>query len=205
MYTARQLTAPAERSASRILLHRIYIHQMGWVLPKQNPSGLSIVPSQHIQGQLELVDIYAESSIVLGLFCQTNLVGTLRLVMPVEGRLEVERYHLLPPPLNTPGSKLIEVNRLAVEPEHQQSAGPVHLIREAVTVAAKLRPNFLITAAMKPQPYQLCADLGFEASENCLFRYNASDPEPVQLMHIDASRKGSLDRIINVCDRILNT
>lgn len=205
MYQARLLVETEDRAATRVLLHKIYIEQMGWLIPERNPSGLAVTPSKLFPGESELTDLFSPGCLVLGLFHQAKLVGTLRLVLPVESRVEVERYHIMPHPLNTPGSRLIEVNRLAVEPVHQQTEGPVHLIRAAVAAAMELQPDFLVTAVMKPQPFTLCEQLGFKSSEARPFRYNPRDPEPVQLMHIDGKQKGSLERIINLCDRILSS
>ena len=204
MWIARKLERDAEIAEAKALLYRIYIQEMAWQFEASNPSGIRI--EQDPSGRKILTDDLESFATWFGAFKGDDLIGCLRLVRPKESKLEFELYKKhFPDTKNSQRNFWRELNRFAVEKEERSSVAPVCLIREAGLECANQQVQKLFVAVSFPQPFELCRQLGFEATDNLAFKYAEGDPNFVKLMILQSDKQGALESMISVCDQILET
>ena len=91
----RQLLSSRERTCVQHLVHQIYVFELGWHPPPNNPSGIQMV---HRQERPILLDYYDAVVDWYGAWANNQLTTCFRLSSPLNGAFEVERYHPLPAP-----------------------------------------------------------------------------------------------------------
>lgn len=200
---ARQLTDEAELRLVRRLLHDVYIHELGWVVPQPNPSGIQT--STDHAGNVEFRDRFESNAVVFGVFEEEDLIGTIRLMKPFEGKLELENYRKIPQKLIGNNPRKYEVNRMAIRKQWQNSVALVHLLRAVGEYLAHSDCEILFAALAEPEPANFCLKLGFLQSESDVFRYHSSEKSHVRLHHLDCRNRQSVERIISLCTRIIDS
>jgi hypothetical protein len=172
--SARQL------DAAREVLYKVYGLEQGWQPPTDNPSGQRCVRLG--SGAWGFVDDYDLTSTWLGLFAGDRVVGCLRLIdrRINGGRLELENYLRLPNTIIAYGPDLLEINRLAIDPEYRGGHGALALIAEAQRHTLERRCRAL--AAMVPSTARIAVRYGGMTDSGLTFKYHADDPEPAHLL-----------------------
>ena len=200
---ARKLIHESDLVLVRRLLHDVYIRDLGWKIAAQNPSGIVIEKDK--EGFLCFRDAFERHSTVFGVFENDVLVGSIRLVRPVEGKLEVEQYRKLPSHLRSIPEKKLEANRMVIRSDRKSSPALVHLLHVVAEHLAQADCNLLFAALSEPEPATFCTKLGFTPSELDGFRYNSNDFAQVKLHHLDCTNKDVIEKIIGMCSRIIGT
>lgn len=197
--TARKLNQDEIDLACQ-LLYDVYTSEMKWEPPSGNPSGFRVTD---IAGRKALTDIFTAASDWFGVFDKGDLVGCIRLLRPVEGRLEIENYRKVPSAQHVNHGAIREVNRFALRPSYRAGVAGVHLIREVIRHAKRDKVDSIITAVSMPEPAGLCRKLGFIDVGLAPFKYAAGDSREVSLYALDCRQIASLEKILTFCDELI--
>jgi hypothetical protein len=182
------------------LLHDVYFKEMKWDPPEGNPSALKAIP---MGPKIGLTDLYTQSSMWFGAFDGAELVGCIRLLQPVEGRLEVENYRKVPLSYQAQQSRTREVNRLALRENYRSGLAIVHLIREVIKCAKLEKIEYVVTAVSMPEPAGLIKKLGFVDAGIPEFKYAAGDARAVNLYALDCRNGATVEKILTLCDGLI--
>lgn len=177
------------------LLYLTYVVKLGWQPEIDNPSGYRI---ENKNGRLVIEDNFESVSRWFGAFENNSLIGCIRLIYPLDNRLEFQFY------VSSDISKWkfpAEINRFAVHSNYINSFVPINLIGIAAKYAKNNNRDVLFTAVPKDEPFNLCIKLGFQNMHNTEFKYAVGDIKPVWLLSADQKNDCAIDRIIVSCSK----
>lgn len=175
-----QLTSAELIDDARALLYRVYHEEQRWSPPPDNPSGQRT--ERLSSGQMGFVDRYDRACTWIGLVCNDRVVGCVRLIDQRDNdcRLELENYFTLPGSLLQSAGELLEVNRLALAPEHRGGPGLLMITREVLSIVQGTGKS-LITAGTPPIARYAVRYVGM-ADTGLRFTYHPDDPEQVSVL-----------------------
>ncbi len=201
MLTTRQLS-PAEAQQARRFLYDVYVNQLRWQPQPGNPSGW--VSRCDADGNY-FTDIYERCACWFGVFDADALVAAMRVITPLEHKLEVELYHPIPAKLKRGGSKLCEINRLVIRSEYLDSKALIALVHKMTDHVVEQRIDYLFLATTRPAPGNLCESLGFVAADplDQGFKYSPSDLYPVHLFYLDCQDHVKMEGLNAQCRALL--
>lgn len=191
------LTSQNDILSAQRLVYSVYTGELSWRPEQPNPSNW--IESIHPDGSY-FQDKFDPMSSWFGVVGESEqLIAAVRLILPVEKKLELEHYHHLPSNYTKGSAKLVEINRLAIKKEFLQTPAPVILALQVFEHIADPANaiDYVFIGASSPELQNLCQSMGFEllGSEN-EFRYFKSDPFPTKLMALDCTNKPAIERVI---------
>ena len=129
------------------LLYQVYVEEMGWKIKEDNASNLKVIEEKFGN---RLTDDFADSAHWFGIFHQEGLIGVQRIVEPVEGKLEAERYIELPKHIKYENP--YEFNRLAIQKNHRASPAVILLFYKEYQYLNSRKKNLAIATTEFPDP-----------------------------------------------------
>ena len=201
MLTTMKLS-PAEAQKAQHFLHDVYVNQLGWQPQPNNPSGW--VTRCDADGNY-FTDIYERCACWFGVFDVDELIAAMRMIAPLENKLEVELYRPIPPKFKRGGFKLCEINRLVIKREYLDSKALVALVQKMTDHVVEQRIDYLFLATTRPAPANFCESLGFVAIDppDQGFKYSPSDPYPVHLFCLDCQDRVRMEGLNAQCRALL--
>ncbi|MBN1412297.1 MAG: hypothetical protein JW969_15735 [Spirochaetales bacterium] len=170
------------------LLYRVYAGEMGWVPDPENPSKWIICEDA---GGKYFKDIFSPVSRWFGVFDGSLLIGTGRVIDPVNGKLDMELYHNLPEILGK--SVRLEFNRVAILREYGDTNAFPLLCAELLFYLSESKAHYCLIASPTDPLTEFSLSMGFRKPElGGRFKYHASDIQPVQVLYIDCRDKKGL-------------
>jgi N-acyl-L-homoserine lactone synthetase len=175
-----QLTSTEQIDDARALLYRIYHEEQHWSPHPDNPSGQRT--ERLSSGQLGFVDQYDHTCTWIGLVCNGRVVGCVRLIdrRGSDCRLELENYFTLPGSLLESAGELLEVNRLALAPEHRGGHGLLMITGEVLSIAQRTGKSLITAGTASISRYSV--RYGGMADTGLRFTYHVDDPEQVLVL-----------------------
>lgn len=195
-----KILSESEISQAKHLLYQVYVQDMNWRPPQNNPSQWRI---ETLQDKPILSDRYDSQSQWFGVAANSKrLLACCRVIGKVGSALEIDNYTSL---FQSRGNGIdLELNRLAVDAEYRQSAIPIQLIQFVIETLSRGEGKQLLIAPTYPSPADLCLKLGFQAMKpDIRFRYHPNDPMEVNLLRLNLEDKVALERMIEACGTIV--
>jgi Acetyltransferase (GNAT) domain len=163
------------------LLYQIYVLEMHWTPKENNASKMRL---EHRDGKELLTDQFDAIATWYGLFDHDDLIGVVRTVPPVNGRLEIENYREIPTRFKKKCP--IEANRLAISHNYRtKSTALFELLKIMYLTCLEREYDSIICSAPFPNPGHIHLKFGMEQIEEQPFTYDASDREMVWLLGAD--------------------
>ena len=162
------------------LLYQVYVEEMGWKIKDDNASNLKKIEEK--SGN-RLTDDFADSAHWFGIFYNKSLIGVHRIVEPIEGKLETERYIELPKHIKDENP--YEFNRLAIQKNHRASPAVILLFYKEYQYLNSKKKNLAISTTEFPDPGNFYLKIGARKAEFKQFKYDEEDQNFVELICYD--------------------
>ena len=196
-YSVRILRSLEEKLLAKRLLYKVYVEELDWIIPEDNPSNLKIEESRF--GNI-LVDDYDLISTQFGGFYGEKLIAVHRIISPLNGRLEVENYTQLP--LFLQENCYHELNRLAIDIIFRKSPIFVLMLATAIKYMMECGCKYLIGTATFPEHGNLFCKIGGTKIDFPEFKYHVTDPKPVSLIVLFLEEKDRFNRLFKLVDKL---
>ena len=199
---AKQLKKDVEILSAKRLLYKVYFEEIGWEFEEGNPSNLRVETT--VSGEKYLEDNYSKSAVWFGVYDYEELVGTIRATPSLNNKLELQLYtDLLPEWFQKVHSNIYELNRLAIRNEYRDSTASAHAFREIAEWAIKNHTKYLITTVNSPELETLAGLLNFKLTTKNHFKYSSKDTAFSKIMHIEITDNSVLEKVINICEQVI--
>lgn len=185
--SARELNR-TETQGAKHFLYDVYVRQLGWHPPADNPSQWRVY---HDDSGPYFDDIFNQSAVWYGVFDGETTAAVGRLVTPLNGRLEIEHYTVVPPEYRT--GTCCEMNRLAVD-SHYNDTPAVSLLCASLLRHALDSAFDRILVGAPSASVSLLQKIGFSVIHQ--FGYSADDPSGAHLTCFDLSDRAKAASIM---------
>ncbi|WP_143467789.1 N-acyl amino acid synthase FeeM domain-containing protein [Leptolyngbya ohadii] len=186
-FHSKPLESDHEIRIAQRLVYRVFVNEMGWIPPADNPSGIQFVEDQAAP---RFVDHFDQTALWFGTFYHQKLIACWRFCQPLDGKFELEHYQPLPNFLKA--SRSLEVTRLVIDPSHRKrSRGLLHLAQTTYRHLCD-RFDYTFAAVEFPHPGDLYLKLGSKQADVKPFKYSPLDPNEVQLIVLDLKNRETL-------------
>lgn len=195
----RRLSSDQDLASYRSLLYRMYIEDKRWEVTPRNAAGLRVEQGTAGVSPLPMLcDRFDAVAHVFGVFDETGvLCAGLRVVEPLEGRLELDVLHSMPQRFKASYLRRLELSRCVVAKGHDCRTQLVTLLRSVAQFLQGGQCDLLFAGVAEPEHAVVLRKLGFVSSDQAMFRPAFLGSPMARMLHLDCRVNGALDQLMS--------
>lgn len=195
----KRLSSDQDLASYRSLLYRTYIEDKRWEVTPLNAAGLRV--EQGTSGGKPmpmLCDRFDAVAHVFGVFDDNGvLMSGLRVVEPLEGRLELDVLHSMPQRFKASYLRRFEISRCVIAKGYSCQPQLLALFRSVAEFLQGGQCDLLFAGVAESEHGVVLRRIGFVSSDQAMFRSVFLGSPMARMLHLDCRVNGALDQLMS--------